>query len=57
MRLARVDRRTDHLQAGHTLGEVNEQYGFKVLVQEEIQVLSFLPLPDGLDLSPQTDQR
>lgn len=57
MRLARVDRRTNNLQVGHALGDVSEQYGAKVLVQEEIQVLSVLPLPDGLDLSPYTDRR
>lgn len=56
MRLARVDRRTNNLQVGHALGDVSEQYGAKVLVQEEIQVLSVLPLPEGLDFGPYLKQ-
>lgn len=57
MRLARVDRRTNDLQVGHALGSVSEQYGGKVLAPEEIQVLSVLPLPEGLDFSAFLTQR
>lgn len=56
MRLAHVDRRTNNLQVGHALGGVSEQYGSKVLVQEEVKVLTVLPLPDGLDLSSYLNQ-
>lgn len=57
MRLAHVDRRTNNLQVGHALGSVDEQYGSKVLVPQEIEVLSVLPLPEGLDLGPYLEQR
>lgn len=52
MRLARVDDRTNDIQIGHALGTVSRKYGSKVLVPKEIEVLSALPLPKGLDLSP-----
>jgi integrase len=56
MRLAHVDRRTNNLQVGHALGDVSEYYGSKLLVKEEMQVLSVLPLPEGLDLDPYLKQ-
>ncbi|MCJ9723563.1 site-specific integrase [Agrobacterium sp. SHOUNA12C] len=56
MRLARVDDRTNDLQIGHALVTVSRKYGSKILVPEELEVLSVLPLPDGLDLSPYLDR-
>ncbi|NEI32217.1 hypothetical protein GR232_36120 [Rhizobium leguminosarum] len=52
MRMAHVDERTHDLQTGHALNTVSKRYGSKHLVQQELQVLRSLPLPDGLDLSP-----
>jgi integrase len=55
MRLAKVDERTHDKQTGHALGNVSRNYGSKYLVGEELEVLSELPLPDDLDLSPYYD--
>lgn len=53
MRLARIDERTHDLQTGHTLKTaVSRNYGKKFLRPEEMEVLSVMPLPMGLDLSP-----
>ena len=54
MRMARVDERTHDLQTGHALTTVSKRYGSKHLVQQEIEVLRSLPMPEGLDLSPYT---
>jgi integrase len=56
MRMARVDERTHDLQTGHALTTVSKRYGSKHLVQQEIEVLRSLPMPEGLDLSPYTSQ-
>ncbi|WP_141682932.1 site-specific integrase [Agrobacterium tumefaciens] len=56
MRLAHVDERTHDLQTGHALTTVSKRYGSKHLVQQEIEVLRSLPMPEGLDLSPYTRQ-
>ncbi|MBD8653649.1 site-specific integrase [Rhizobium sp. CFBP 13726] len=54
MRLARVDGRTSDLQTGHAFKTVSGSYGAKDLEElpTEIEVLTALPLPEGLDLSP-----
>ncbi|NTE56093.1 site-specific integrase [Agrobacterium tumefaciens] len=56
MRLARVDERTHDLQTGHAMATPSKKYGSKILVQQEVEVLASLPLPDGLDLSPYIDR-
>ncbi len=58
MRLARVDDRTNDLQTGHAFKTVSRGYGAKDLEElpTEIEVLTALPLPDGLDLGPYLDQ-
>lgn len=57
MRMARIDERTHDLQTGHTQRSASRKYGAKVLKQGEVEVLSSLPLPPGLDLSPYLDRR
>lgn len=52
MRVAKVDNRTHNLQTGHALENVSDKYGSKKLKRDELEVLTVLPLPDGLDLSP-----
>ncbi|WP_172965685.1 tyrosine-type recombinase/integrase [Agrobacterium sp. FDAARGOS_525] len=52
MRVARIDQRTHDLQTGHKLKTVSDNYGAKRLKREELEVLTVLPLPEGLDLSP-----
>lgn len=52
MRLARIDERTSDLQSGHRQPTVSKNYGKKHLKAEEVEVLSAMPLPTGLDLSP-----
>lgn len=52
MRVARIDQRTHDLQTGHALKTVSDNYGAKKLKREELEVLTVLPLPEGLDLSP-----
>lgn len=59
MRLARVDDRTNDLQTGHAFKTVSRGYGAKDLEElpTEIEVLTALPLPEGLDLGPYLDQK
>ncbi|MFP5077417.1 site-specific integrase [Rhizobium sp. YIM 134829] len=52
MRVAKIDQRTHDLQTGHALKSVSDNYGAKKLKREELEVLTALPLPEGLDLSP-----
>ena len=52
MRVAKIDQRTHDLQTGHKLKTVSDNYGAKKLKREELEVLTALPLPEGLDLSP-----
>ncbi|MEP3198777.1 MAG: tyrosine-type recombinase/integrase [Lentilitoribacter sp.] len=52
MRVARVDERTHDKQTGHSNKTVSRNYGAKNLLNEEIEVLRALPIPEGLDLSP-----
>jgi integrase len=52
MRLAHIDERTSDLQSGHRLPTVSRNYGKKHLKAEEVEVLSAMPLPSGLDLGP-----
>lgn len=57
MRLARIDDRTNDLQTGHAFKTVSRGYGAKDLEElpTEIEVLTVLPLPEGLDLGPYLD--
>lgn len=59
MRLARVDDRTNDVQTGHAFKTVSRGYGAKDLEElpTEIEVLTALPLPEGLDLSPYLSRR
>lgn len=59
MRLARIDPRTNDLQTGHAFKTVAQGYGAKDLEElpTEIEVLTALPLPEGLDLGPYLDRK
>lgn len=52
MRVAKVDERIHDKQTGHSNKTVSRNYGSKILLRQEIEVLRLLPLPEGLDLSP-----
>lgn len=52
MRVAKIDERTHDKQTGHSNKTVSRNYGAKKLLNEEIEVLRALPIPEGLDLSP-----
>lgn len=52
MRVAKVDQRTHNLQTGHAHETESDKYGSKRLLKYELEVLTVLPLPEGLDLSP-----
>ncbi len=52
MRVAKIDERTHDKQTGHSNKTVSRNYGAKNLLNEEIEVLRALPIPEGLDLSP-----
>lgn len=52
MRVAKIDERTHDKQTGHSNKTVSRNYGAKNLLDEEVEVLRALPVPEGLDLSP-----
>ncbi|MCX8999566.1 hypothetical protein NOF55_20890 [Rhizobiaceae bacterium BDR2-2] len=58
MRLARVDDRTNDVQTWHAFRTVSRGYGAKDLEElpTEIEVLTALPLPEGLDLGTYLDR-
>lgn len=47
-----LDRRVHDLQTGHSLQTPSDKYGRKKLRAMDAQLISSLPLPDGLDLTP-----
>lgn len=49
MRKAKLDSRSNRLQAGHELADVHELYGFRALSADECQQFANLPLPPGID--------
>ncbi|RWX75962.1 hypothetical protein EPK99_20035 [Neorhizobium lilium] len=52
MRVAKIDERTHDKQTGHAAKNVSGSYGSPLLLREEIEVLSAIELPEGLDLTP-----
>lgn len=47
-----LERRVHDLQTGHKLKTPSDKYGRKTLRAMDAQLISALPLPEGLDLSP-----
>jgi hypothetical protein len=52
MRVAKIDERIHDKQTGHAPKNVSGGYGDPLLLQEEIEIIRALTLPEGLDLTP-----